>query len=280
LDCGHAVRNLTGHPDRPNPIAGVETRLLDFEDPDGLRSGLEGVDTLFNTYWIRFEHGAATFDRAVKNSVLLFGMAAEAGVRRIVHVSITNPDASSPLPYFRGKAVVEKALKRSGVSHAILRPALFFGGRDVLVNNIAWLLRRFPIFAIAGTGEYRVQPIHVEDFAGLAVELGNGRDDVVVDAVGPEIRRFDEIVHLVAAAVGSQVRIVHLPPRLVLALGRVMAVFLRDVLLTRDEMSGLSSELLVSTRPPTGTTAFGRWIVDHADDLGHRYASELARHYR
>jgi len=148
------------------------------------------------------------------------------------------------------------------------------------MNNIAWLLRRFPIFAVAGDGSYRVQPIHVDDFARLAVDLGNGRDRVVVDAVGPETHRFDDLVRLVAVAVGSRARIVRLPPRLLLSVARVLSSFVRDVLLTRDEMSGLSDGLLVSDRPPTGTTALSGWLEENGDHLGLRYASELARHYR
>jgi NADH dehydrogenase len=280
LEDGLPVRNLTGHPNRPVPFAGVETRPLAFDDPPSLRAALDGVDTLYNTYWVRFEHGDVTFCRAVRNSVLLFGTAAEAGVRRVVHVSITNPDPLSPLPYFRGKAVVETALKRSGLSYAIIRPALFFGGDDVLVNNIAWLLRRFPVFAVAGDGQYLVQPIHVEDFARLAVDLGGGRDRVVVDAVGPEILSFEYLVRLIAAAVGSRARLVHLPSWIVLLLARVFGYVLRDVLLTRDEITGLSDDLLVSGEPPTGTRAFSEWVTGNADDLGRRYASELARHYR
>jgi NADH dehydrogenase len=280
LDDGCAVRNLTGHPDRPTQYPGVETRTLAFDDLPVLRAALDGVDTLFNTYWVRFEHGATTFDRAVRNSVMLFGVAAEAGVRRIVHTSITNPDPASPLPYFRGKAVVECALQKSGVRHAILRPALFFGGRDVLINNIAWLLRRFPIFTIAGRGEYRVQPIHVDDFARLAVDLGRGRDNVVVDAVGPEVLGFGEVVRRIADAVGSRARIVSLPPRIVLVLGRILSVFLRDVLLTRDEVKGLSAELLVSDQPANGSTRLSSWLGDAGAGLGHSYASELARHFR
>jgi NADH dehydrogenase len=176
--------------------------------------------------------------------------------------------------------VVEKALKKSGVGYAIVRPALFFGGDDVLINNIAWLLRRFPIFAIAGDGSYRVQPIYVDDFARLAVDLGNGRDHVVVDAVGPQTHRFDDLVRLIAGAVGSRARIVRLSPRMLLSVARMMSLLLRDVLLTRDEIVGLSGGLLESEGPPTGTTALSSWIDQNGGRLGRRYASELARHYR
>src|SRR5512138_3082959 len=172
---GARVRNLTGHPGRPDPFGGaVEVAPLPFDDPAALRRALDGVAVLYNTYWVRFAHGDATHARAVANSRALFRAAADAGVARIVHVSITNPSPDSRLPYFSGKAEVERTLAETGIPHTILRPAVFFGGRDVLVNNVAWLLRRFPVFGIP-RGAYGLRPIHVEDFARLAVDRGAGQ---------------------------------------------------------------------------------------------------------
>jgi NADH dehydrogenase len=276
---GERVRNLTGHPDRPDPFAGaVETTPLRF-DPAALREALRDVRVLYNTYWVRFDHGEATFARAVERSRALFRAAAEASVERVVHVSITNPSPDSPLPYFRGKAEVEAALRASGLSHAILRPAVFFGGRDVLVNNIAWLLRRLPVFGVA-PGEYGLQPVHVEDFARLAAEQGQRREDVIQDAVGPEALRFVDLVRAVRLAVGSRAAIVPVPRPLLLAAGRVVGAVVRDVVLTPDEVRGLTANLLVSRGPPTAPTRFTEWLARSAGELGVRWASELGRHYR
>ena len=91
-----------------------------------------------------------------------------ADVRRVVHISIARA-GQSQLPYFRGKAALETALRSSELSHAIVRPTVIWGGgRDVLLNNIAWCLRRFPVFLLPG-GKYQIQPVHVEDLAALAV---------------------------------------------------------------------------------------------------------------
>lgn len=276
---GARVRSLTGHPDRPDPFGGaVEVVPFRFDDPARLRAGLEGVKVLYNTYWVRFDHGASTFARAVEHSRRLFRAAAEAGVERVVHVSITNPSTDSPLPYFRGKAEVEAALRASGLSHAVLRPAVFFGGRDVLVNNIAWLLRRLPAFGVA-PGRYGIQPIHVDDLARLAVEQGERRDDVTLDAVGPETFEFVELVRRVRAAVRSRALVVAVPRPLLLATGRLVGKLVRDVVLTPDEVEGLTAGLLVSREAPTGTTRFSSWLAEHGDRLGREWASELGRHY-
>jgi uncharacterized protein YbjT (DUF2867 family) len=277
---GERVRNLTGHPDRADPFAGaVEVTTFRFDDREAMRAALRDVRVLYNTYWVRFDHGASTFARAVENSRALFRAAADSGVERIVHVSITNPSLESPLPYFRGKAEVESALRETGLSHAILRPAVFFGGRDVLVNNIAWLLRRLPLFGIA-PGPYGLQPVHVEDFARLAVEQGASCVDTVLDAVGPEALAFEELVRLVRRAVQSRAALVRVPRPVLLTAARLLGAFVRDIVLTPDEIAGLTANLLVSHGPPTTSTRFSEWLAGNAGQLGVKWASELHRHYR
>jgi uncharacterized protein YbjT (DUF2867 family) len=277
---GARVRSLTGHPDRPDPFGGrVEVIPFRFDDPAALAASLRGVRVLHNTYWVRFDHGRSTFERAVANSRALFRAAAEAGVERIVHVSITNPSDRSPLPYFRGKAEVERALRESGLSHAILRPAVFFGGRDVLVNNIAWLLRRLPVFGVV-PGDYGIRPVHVDDVAALAVEQAESRTDATIDAVGPETFSYRELVRVVARAVGSRARLVPVPGALLLAAARLVGRLVGDVALTPDEVKGLTANLLVTSRPATGETRFSEWVGAHGAELGRTWASELARHYR
>lgn len=281
LAAGKKVRTLTGHPGRPHEFGDrIETAALQFHDDRTLIESLSGAECLFNTYWIRFNYGQATFDQAVAKTKILFRAAREAGVQKIVHVSITNPSLDSELPYFRGKAELEAALRSSGIPYAILRPTVIFGFEDILVNNIAWLLRRFPLFAIPGRGDYRLQPVFVEDLAEIALHAAEAEDDRVLDAAGPEIFTFDEFVRLIAEATRSRARIVHFPPRPALLLSSLVGAVVRDRVLTQDEVAGLMADLLVSPTPPTGRTRFSEWLKDHADVLGTRYASELARHYR
>jgi uncharacterized protein YbjT (DUF2867 family) len=281
---GRRVMTLTGHPERPLPFdEPVEVRPYDFARPDQLARHLEGVDTLYNTYWVRFAYGETTHELAVANTRTLFEAARLAGVRRVVHVSITNPSHDSPLPYFKGKAQLEKALIDSGLSYAILRPAVLFGGEsgeDILLNNIAWLLRRFPAFAVPGTGRYQLQPIHVEDLAGLAVEVGGREENVIVDAVGPEIYAFADLVYLIKQQVGSEALVVYTPPQMAYLLSRVISRIVGDVLLTQDEIEGLLADLLISEDAPTGQTRLSDWLAANARHIGVDYASEVARHFQ
>ncbi len=281
LAAGRSVRTLTGHPDRPNPFGErVSVFPFNFDKPAALAESLRGADTLFNTYWVRFARGGTTFDAAVDNTKTLIRAAKEAGIRKIVHVSITNPSEDSPLPYFRGKAILEKAIAESGLSHAIIRPTVIFGREDILINNIAWLLRRFPIFVVPGSGDYRLQPVFVEDVADMAVRAAREAGSTIFDAVGLETFTFNELVRLIADKTGSRARTVHLPAGPALLASRLIGYAVRDVVLTGDEVAGLTSGLLVSDDPPTGSTRLSDWLSENASVLGTRYASELARHYR
>jgi uncharacterized protein YbjT (DUF2867 family) len=281
LAIGARVRTLTAHPNRPNEFgAQVEVAPLNFENRAALVASLRGADCLFNTYWVRFNHNRSTFDQAVANTKILIDAAKEAGVRKIIHLSITNPSLDSELPYFKGKAELEKAIRRSGLRYAILRPTVIFGPEDILINNIAWFLRHFPLFAVPGAGDYRLQPIFVEDVADLAVRAAQEAADTIRDAVGPEILTFHELVERIAAQIKSRAHLIHLPPSIALLLSSALGVILRDQVLTREEIKGLMAGLLVSANRPTGKTRFSEWLARNAEALGRRYSSELARHYQ
>jgi NADH dehydrogenase len=281
LDAGHRVRTLSFHPGRPHPLQGsVQAFAYRFDDPDALARSLEGVSTLYNTYWVRFDHGDTSFGQAVERSRALFSAAERAGVERIVHLSITNPSVKSPLPYFRGKALVEEALVDAGVSHSIVRPTWIFGGdHDVLVNNIAWILRHTPVFAVPGSGAYRVQPVHIEDLARICTDAAVGGANRVIDAAGPETMSFDELVALIRTSTGARAHVVHVPAPIMELAARALGLLVRDVVLTPDEIDGLMAGLLVSHEPPLGEIAFSEWLGQCSASVGRRYANELRRHF-
>ena len=280
LDMGEEVRTLTGHPDRPNAFGGrVKAYAYSFDKLEQLTESLRGASTLYSTYWVRFAHGDMTFEKAVANTKVLIQAAKDAGVRRMVHVSITNPSDDSPLPYFRGKAQVEDAIKTSGLSYAILRPAVLFGDQAILINNIAWFVRRLPVFAVPGSGEYRLQPIHVDDLADLAVEWGHKDESIVLDAVGPDAPTFNELLKWISDAIGSKAMVVHVPPTVALMGTWVLGKLVGDVVLTSDEVKGLEANLLLSKGQPTAKRSLRTWISENADWLGTRYFSEVKKHF-
>lgn len=278
LNEGHYVMTLTNSPDRQNPFGGlVKACPFSFENSDMLAKSLEGIDVLINTYWVRFNHSLFKQSDAVANTQTLFKAARMAGVRRIVHFSITNPSLDSPLEYFRSKAVLEQDLMDTGVSYAILRPAVLFGKEDILINNIAWTLRRLPVFGVFGDGQYKIQPIYVDDMAALAVEQSMGNENVIVDAIGPETFTFRELVSTIGKLIEKQRPVISMPPALCLLTTRVLGWLVNDVMLTKPEIEGLMGNLLYVVSQPTGKKCLTEWIQENRDSLGKRYANEVVR---
>ncbi|MBI4564236.1 MAG: NAD(P)H-binding protein [Planctomycetes bacterium] len=272
------VRTITNSLHREDPFDGrVKAFPLSFDQPDKLVDALCGASVLYNTYWVRFNQPEFRHSVAVENTKILFQAAKTAGVERIIHVSITNPSEESPLEYFRGKAILERNLRESGLSYAILRPTVLFGREDILINNIAWILRQFPIFGVFGDGNYRLQPMFVDDLARLAVREGERRQNVVIDAIGPETFTYRELVQVIARCIGKERPIVSIPDWLGYAVGWCLGKVLKDVVITREEIEGLRANLLYTNSPPAGDTRLSDWCREYADTLGIRYASELAR---
>jgi uncharacterized protein YbjT (DUF2867 family) len=280
LDRGYAIRTLTHHTRRSNPFGNrVSVLPYNFRDPDKLAESLRGASALINTYWVRFPHGVSTFESAVQNTRTLIDAAKRAGIQRIVHVSIANPSLDSPLAYYKGKAELEEAVNGSGLSYTILRPTVIFGAEDILINNIAWFVRHFPVFGVPGDGRYGIRPIYVEDMAGLLADAVEAQTNAIIDAVGPETFTFEELVRLIAKEMGTSVRLVHLPAAAAYVSTRLIGLFMRDVILTWEEYEGLMANLLVTEGQPTGKTRLTDWLKANRDRVGKHYASELARHY-
>jgi len=278
---GRHVRTLTNHPQRPGAEdIKIDAAPLQFGDRAALVESLRGADTLYNTYWVRFRHGRIGFGDAIANTRTLVGAAAEAGVRKIVQISVSNPSVDSHLDYYAGKARTEEIVQGSGLKWAIVRPTLVFGTGDILINNIAWLLRRMPVFVIPGLGGYRVQPVAVEDVAEIATWAAEQTHNLTVDAAGPDTLTYSELVERIAIAVGRRPKFVYFSPRLTLWAGDLVASYVHDVLLTREELQGLMEELLVSAEKPRGVRRIDNWLLSSSESIGRTYASELDRHWK
>ena len=280
LAAGHQVITLTNSPQRKNPF-GVRVKAypFNFDRSELLRDSLLGVHTLINTYWVRFDSEHFTHAEAVRNTKSLFQAAKDAEVQRIVHVSITNPDLNSDLPYFRGKAQLEVALKDLGISHCILRPTVLFGKEDVLINNIAWALRHLPAFGVFGAGDYKLQPIFVGDLAMVAAEKATANANEVINAIGPETFTYRELVERIEKGLELRRLILNVSPHLGYWICRALGFVTRDVIITREEIRGLMENRLYVNDRPLGTTRLTDWIESNRPSLGLRYTNELQRRY-
>jgi len=279
IQAGKTVRTLTNSPDRAGEWQEqIQVCPLSFDDPQRLTESLQNVSVLYNTYWVRFNHRNFSHSLAVENTRQLFKAAKKAGVKRIVHTSITNPSLDSPLEYFSGKAALEQALTESEMAYTILRPTVLFGKEDILINNIAWMLRRIPIFGVSGDGQYTLQPIFVDDFAALAVEKGSGNENEIINAIGPETFTFRELVETMGQIIlGKKRTCISVPDWFGLLVANVIGLCVGDVVITKAELDGLKSNLLYVDAPPAGTTRLTDWLHEHKETVGVCYASELSR---
>ena len=275
---GHRVITLTNSFHRQNPFREkIKAFPFNFDNPGELIESLKGVSVLYNTYWVRFNSKQFTLAEALKNTLTMFRCAKEAGVERIVHVSILNSEAKPELEYFRCKAELEKRLKASGISYAILRPAVLFGKEDILINNIAWILRHFPFFILFGQGDYEIQPIYVDDLAEIAVEQGALRENSIINAIGTESFTYCELVEKIGEIIGKKRKIIHVSPEVGYFMAYVIGKLVDDIIVTRDEIAGLMAGMLAVNAPPAGQTRLTDWLGQHAETVGKRYTSEMAR---
>jgi uncharacterized protein YbjT (DUF2867 family) len=280
LERGERVRTLSRRPDPEHALAGgVEFAPLQFADEAALTRDLSGATTLFNTYWVRFPHGETTWASVLDNTRTLIRAARAAAVGRIVQFSVSNASEDSPYGYFRAKALAERALREAELPHAIVRPTLIFGRGDLLLSNIAWTLRRSPVFLLPGGRRYATQPVAVEDVAELAVELAGRSDDVMADAAGPAVYSFRQLVAAVRDAIGARTRLVACPPFAVVVATRAASILLRDDLVRREELAALGDDLLVSHAPPSSARRLEDWLAEEAHDLGRSFISERRRNW-
>lgn len=288
LKTGERVETFTNHPVTTNPnYSKITIKQYVFNDFNALVENFKGVDTFFNSYWIRFPYGSTSWMDAIRYSKDLFKACKLAGVKKIVHISVTNPKINSPYAYFKGKAIVEDLLKKSGVPYTILRVAWMFEEGDILTNNIAWILRHMPIFGIFGKGEYKIQPVSLKTLGKVAIEnryLGDKTINInkTIDVIGPETLTYKEYVSLINRTIHAKTILFPFPwfaIQIPIFVSKVIGFALHDRLLTKDEIYSLKDNLLLTDSPPIGNVSFKKWLEKNKNNIGLKWANEVKRHY-
>ena len=274
---GYSIHSLTNRQplQKDNAISSAPLRF----ERDYLKGELGGANTFVNTYWVRLPYAGQSFASAVKNSKMLIDAAVSAGVKRIIQVSVSNAEDGKNLGYYAGKAEVDAYVRQCGIPFTIVRPTFIVGQADVLTNNIAWLLRRFPIFLIPGNTSHRLQPILLDDAAHIIADAVEYQGNQEVDAAGPDIMSFAEYVELVANGCNLKRPMIRVPEGLSLGFLQAIQPLLQDIILTREELLGLKQELLISHKPPLGKDSVAKWLQVHGDKLGHQYTNDIYRHF-
>lgn len=275
---GYQVVTLTNSPFRNQQKSEkILIHPYDFEHPKNMELAFNGVKVLFNTYWIRMESSNITFTQVVQNTKKLIEVACNAGVTQIIHISVSNPSLQSRSKYYRSKAEVEEIIKSSGLQYTILRPAFLFGNEDILINNIAWMLRKLPAYPIFGNGTYKVRPIHVEDLADLAVEQINQNGNKIINAGGQVTYQYRDFITAIENAICINRPLIPVPIGIGYYGSVLLGLMLKDVITTREELDALVSGNLNVDGPAIGNINLNEWLKENSSTLGKHYRSERKR---
>ncbi len=278
LKKNYEVKTLTNSSHKTNPFGNkLKIEPFNFNNPNKLIKSISGFDTLINTYWVRFNHKNFNHSDAVSNTKQLFDCAKAAGIKRIIHVSITNPSTTSNLEYFKGKGVLEDYLQNLNVNYSIIRPAVLFGKEDILINNIAWMIRHLPIFGVFGNGSYKLQPIYIDDFADIIINEISNHNNAIINAIGPETFTYKQLVKTIMDIIHVQKRIINVSPTVGYLAGKLISTIKNDVTITKEEIKGLMDNLLFVDEKATGTTRLTDWLKSNEKTIGIKYANELSR---
>lgn len=208
VERGEEVRRLVrpGPNSRPSGLPAVHFVTGDVTDPDSLKAACKGVDMVVHTVAIIREKGPATFQSVnVQGTQNVVEAAAQAGVRKIVHLSAIGVDPEPKFPYLRSKWQGEEAVINSGLRHVILRPSLVFGPGDEFINALAATIRVGPVVPFIGSGKARFQPIHVDDVARCVdrVLVDSSYNGETIEIGGPDILSYREITDMIIRAFGN-----------------------------------------------------------------------------
>ncbi|MEJ2510792.1 MAG: NAD(P)H-binding protein [Anaerolineales bacterium] len=219
LEDGRSVRTLlrpsSQTPDLPKGLQ-VEAALSSINDERSLRTAMAGVDTIYHLVggeWQGVQTDLTTIE--IEGTKTLLRVAEESGVQRIVYLSHLGADRASAYPVMKVKGIVEEFIRRSGVTHTILRSGLVFGQHDHFTTALAKLMAVYPlIFFIPSPGNALIQPLWVEDLATILTWLleKSELDNQTVEIGGPEYLSIEEVVHSVMAATGMTRSLIELRP--------------------------------------------------------------------
>ncbi|MBV9075809.1 MAG: NAD(P)H-binding protein [Acidobacteria bacterium] len=176
---------------------------------------MAGCDAVINLVGIIFEHGSSTFEAVhhlgTRN---LVQAARQIGLRRFVQMSALGARREDASPYHTTKFAGEEEVRDSGIPYVILRPSLIVGHGSAFIHQMVGVMRVVPfIRPVAGTGEYRFRPVHVDDVAecftqALTNEMAIGQ---TVNLVGNEELTLNDIAATIAQSLAIHKIPIHIP---------------------------------------------------------------------
>lgn len=213
---GHRLRLLV----RPGSVhsglksANVEIVTGDVEDAASLAGSMRDCDTVIHLVAIIREEQGQTFESNIhQGTVNVVAEAKRAGVTRFLQMSAMGAMNNPAYPYMIAKYRAEEAVKASGLAWSIFRPSVIFGAGDEFINQLADLIRVFPVIPVVGSGKSKFQPVSAGDVAAAFARAIN--DPLTVgqtyDLGGPEIHTYTALLDIIAEKLGTSKPKVRVP---------------------------------------------------------------------
>jgi uncharacterized protein YbjT (DUF2867 family) len=200
---------LARSPDRLPRHPRVHAVRGDILDADSVAAAATDCDAAIHLVGIIRESSRATFERihieGTRNVIR-----ACAHVQTLVHMSALGARNGASTRYFQTKWDAEQLVRASAIPYVIFRPSVIFGKDDAFVNQLASLVR-LPFTPVIGDGQYRLQPVALDNVARLFVAALRGATDTAWELGGPDALTYDDMLRTIAAAMRRTVRLVHMP---------------------------------------------------------------------
>lgn len=217
----------------------AEIAYAEVRDEPALRVAFEGADRLIHLAAILRERGAETFESVnIAGTANVFRAAAAANIRRALYVSVVGADENSPEPYLASRGAGERIAIASGIPTSVIRFSALFGEGDEFLNVLAAFVRLGPIVPVAGGGEARFQPLDARDAAEAIVHTlhAEAPAEGPLEAGGPEIVTYNQIIDTVAGAMGRRTLKVHVPIAVLAPIVQLMNLAIRTPPVTPNQL--------------------------------------------
>jgi uncharacterized protein YbjT (DUF2867 family) len=222
----------------------VKIHLGDVTEPGSLPEGMQGCDAVIHLVGIirEFPDKRVTFERLqVGGSRNVREAAAAQGIKRYLHMSANGARPDGETGYHRSKWQAEQELRDSELDWTIFRPSLIFGAGGEFVEMLADLIRKLPVVPVIGDGQYRIQPVSVQQVAETFVKALTLPETIgqAYHLGGAESYSYDEILDLTGKALGKdKVHKIHQPVPMVKPIVKLLEDF-EKFPLTQDQLNML-----------------------------------------
>lgn len=228
---------------RAEELHGQSINLIEGEwtQPQNWLDQVAGHDVLINSVGIIREGYRGEFDVVHdRTPIVLFQHAETVGIKKIIQISAMGADDQAVSRFHLSKRKADRYLSSLNIHYLVIRPSFVYGYGG---SSMAFFTRlaALPITPVVGDGQYRVQPIHIDDLVKAIVisVKDHTSESGTIDAGGSEILTFDEMLDVLGRQLGTRVRHLHIPWRIMGVIAKTTDLLGGYGLISSDELSML-----------------------------------------